>query len=128
MKHIAINHIDHALLDHVIAVLELKNDAELAERLNVTASVICKIRRRYYQPTSLMLLLMHEASGIALKPLRLLGGDFREHTRPSAKMLTLSAAQAYLRSAGCGPDILAHLKTPHHTDRKYMQGRRHKHR
>lgn len=73
------------LLDTVMQLLRLKYDRHLALRLEVLPSQICKIRKRRLSISPAILISMHEETLLSLRELRALMGDFREHTRPSAK-------------------------------------------
>lgn len=73
------------LLDTVMRFLGLKYDRHLARRLGVQPPQICKIRKRRLLVTPAILISMHEETGLGLRELRALMGDYREHTRPSAK-------------------------------------------
>ena len=73
------------LLDTVMRVLGLRYDRHLAQRLGVQPPQICKIRKRRLLVTPAILISMHEETGLGLRELRALMGDYREHTRPSAK-------------------------------------------
>ena len=77
------------LLDTVMRVLGLRYDRHLAHRLGVQPPQICKIRKRRLLVTSAILISMHEETGLCLRELRALMGDYREHTRPSAKHPTI---------------------------------------
>jgi hypothetical protein len=65
------------LLDTLIAKLNLKNDAQLAVRLDVGPPVISKLRSGKLKVGASILLSMHEESGMPTKELRALMGDFR---------------------------------------------------
>jgi len=66
------------LLDTVSAILETKNDAELCRRLEVNPSLISKIRHGR-SVGALLLIRMHEVTGLRIKVLRLIMGDTRPH-------------------------------------------------
>ena len=67
-----------ALLDALLDRLQLKNDAALCRVLSVPPPVISKIRHRQIPIGAVLLLRMHEESGLSIKHLRLLMGDRRE--------------------------------------------------
>jgi hypothetical protein len=69
------------LLDALIERLELKNDAALSRVLEVEAPLISKIRHGKIPIGGIMLLRMHDASGLSIKELRSLMGDRREKFR-----------------------------------------------
>jgi hypothetical protein len=69
------------LLDALITKLELKNDAALSRVLEVEAPLISKIRHGKVPIGGIMLLRMHDASGLSIKELRSLMGDRREKFR-----------------------------------------------
>ncbi|HWY36891.1 MAG TPA: hypothetical protein VNX68_19760 [Nitrosopumilaceae archaeon] len=69
------------LLDALIEKLQLKNDAALSRILEVEAPLISKIRHGKIPIGGIMLLRMHDASGLSLKELRGLMGDRREKFR-----------------------------------------------
>jgi len=79
-------HYDPAiLLDTLMHLLGARNDRQLATRLNVNPSQICKVRKRRLSVAPALLISMHEETGLTLRQLRALMGDYREHTGPSAK-------------------------------------------
>jgi hypothetical protein len=73
------------LLDMLAQVLRVKNDRQLAVRLGVLPSQICKIGKRLSPVSASFLINIHEETGLSLVVLRALMGDFRENTGPSAK-------------------------------------------
>lgn len=73
------------LMDMLGRVLRVRNDRQLAERFGVQPSQICKIRKRKAVISSAFLINMHEETGLSLRLLRGLMGDFRDNTGPSAK-------------------------------------------
>lgn len=89
---------DHALLDYMSAFLQVPNDAQLAKRLKVLPSAICKIRMGKVPVSAALLISMHEESGIGVTVLRFLAGDFREDTRPSTQPMTARACAALVDS------------------------------
>jgi hypothetical protein len=74
-----------ALLAALMRLLGVKNDRQLAIRLDVQASQICKIRKRTLSVAPSLLISMHEDTGLSLRQLRALMGDYRDNTGPSAK-------------------------------------------
>ena len=66
------------LLDALLDRMKLKNDAALCRVLSVPPPVISKIRHRQIPIGPVLLLRMHEESGLSIKHLRLLMGDRRE--------------------------------------------------
>lgn len=81
------------LLDTLMRLLGAKNDRHLARRLGVQASQICKVRKRRVSVAPSLLISMHEETGLSLRQLRALMGDYREHTGPSAKHPVLPQLQ-----------------------------------
>lgn len=73
------------LLDMLLRVLEVRNDRQLAGRLGVLPSQICKIRWRQAPVTSAFLINMHEETGWSIAVLRGLMGDYRQNTGRSAR-------------------------------------------
>ena len=67
------------LLDALIDHLKLETDAELAQVLGVLPPAISKIRHRCYGIGPILLISMHEESGLSIKELRALMGDRRVH-------------------------------------------------
>lgn len=84
------------LLDTLTRLLGVKNDRQLAFRLKVQASQICKVRHRRASVAPSLLISMHEETGLSLRQLRALMGDYREHTGASAKHPALPQLQ-YLK-------------------------------
>jgi len=74
------------LLDHTIGFLELKNDAGLARALEWGTSSLSKIRHGRAIISADLLLRMHVTTGIPIKSLRHIAGDFRAHTGASASI------------------------------------------
>jgi hypothetical protein len=73
------------LMDMLVHVLRVRNDRHLAVRFGVQPSQICKIRKRKAVISPAFLINMHEETGLSLRILRGLMGDFRDNTGPSAK-------------------------------------------
>lgn len=65
------------LLATVIERLNVKNDAELARALKISAPVISKIRHRKMIVSANLLLRVHEITHLSIKELRALMGDRR---------------------------------------------------
>ena len=72
------------LMDMLLRVLRVRNDRQLAGRLGVKPSQICKIRKRRAPISSAFLIHIHEETGFSLAILRGLMGDFRDNTGPKA--------------------------------------------
>jgi hypothetical protein len=66
------------LLDALIEKLQLKNDAALAHLLEVGPPVLSYIRHRRLPIGPMMLIRMHEVSGLSIRELRVLMGDHRD--------------------------------------------------
>lgn len=60
------------LINKLIQLLKVKNDAALAYELDVAPAVISKIRHRRIPVGPSMLVRMHEISGLSVRELRLL--------------------------------------------------------
>lgn len=73
------------LLDTLMCILGAPNDRQLAHRLKVAPSQVCKVRKRRISVAPSLLIGMHEETGLSIRQLRALMGDYREHTGPSAK-------------------------------------------
>lgn len=82
------------LLDTIKQRLGNKTDAALARRLVVAPSLISKIRHRRQIVSAEVLISMHEETGLSLRDLRLLHGDFRVHTGISAQSILPDMAAA----------------------------------
>lgn len=67
------------LLDSLITILDLKNDAALSRALDIAPPVISKIRHRRLAVGPSILIQMHEASDLTIRELRAMMGDFREN-------------------------------------------------
>jgi plasmid maintenance system antidote protein VapI len=65
------------LLDGIINLLGLKNDAALSRALEVAPPLISKIRHQRLTISASMLLRMHEVTGMSIRELRHLMGDYR---------------------------------------------------
>jgi len=73
------------LLNTLMGLLGTRNDRQLANRLGVQPSQICKLRKRRVALAPSLLISMHEETGLTLRQLRALMGDYRLHTGRSAK-------------------------------------------
>jgi transcriptional regulator with XRE-family HTH domain len=60
----------HPLIDHLLAVYKIKNDARLAERLGLKASAISKIRSGMMSVNPTFILAAHERLGIPVRMIR----------------------------------------------------------
>jgi len=80
------------LLDALIVMLQLKNDAALSRRLGVSPAIISNIRRGRQPVGASMLVRMHEESGISIKELRAIMGDRREKFRMTYELQQRKAA------------------------------------
>jgi len=65
------------LLDTLLKKMRWESDAELCRALDTPAPVISKIRHRRAQVSAILLIRMHEVSGLSIRDLRALMGDFR---------------------------------------------------
>lgn len=74
-------------------ILGARNDRRLAARLSVRPSQICKIRKRSVPVSPTLLIGMDEETGLSLRQLRALMGDYRDHTGPSAQHPVLPQLQ-----------------------------------
>lgn len=71
------------LLDALIELLKLKNDAALCRVLEVSRPVISKIRHGRVPIGAALLIRMHEVSDLSISDLRYLMGDRRKKFRIS---------------------------------------------
>lgn len=67
-----------AMLDALIAEMQLKNDAALARRLEVAPPVISKLRHGALPVGASILISAHEESGISITELKALAGISKE--------------------------------------------------
>lgn len=65
------------LLDTLIQHLELKNDAALSRKLEVSPPILSKVRHLRLPVGASLLIRMHEESGLSISDLRRLMGDRR---------------------------------------------------
>ncbi len=71
------------LLDTLITILGLKNDAALSRVLEIGSPIISKVRHSRLPISSAVLLRMHEVSDLSIGDLRRLMGDRRKAHRAS---------------------------------------------
>lgn len=76
-----VNYDPDTLLDAIIKLLHIKNDAALSRILEVAPPVISKIRHRRLPIGASLLIGMHEVSAVSIKDLRVLMGDHRPKFR-----------------------------------------------
>ena len=69
------------MLDAVIRLRQLKNDAALCRELEVFHPIISKIRHRHIPVSASILLRLHEVTGLEIKDLRAMMGDRRKRFR-----------------------------------------------
>jgi hypothetical protein len=84
MTELHLHHPDYdpdKLLDTLIDRLDAKSDVGLCSRLGILPPAISKIRHRRLGIGPILLISMHEESGLSIKELRMLMGDRREHFR-----------------------------------------------
>lgn len=72
----------HKLLDHVLRRQGLKNDAELCRLLLLAPSCVSKIRNGRTGVNAELILRVHEAFGIPIAQLKLLGTESAAPGRP----------------------------------------------
>lgn len=77
LKSEEVNYDPAHLLDTLRKRMNLKNDRALADKLDVAAPVISKIRARVLPVGSTILIRMHEVSQLSIRELRDLMGDKR---------------------------------------------------
>lgn len=88
----------NAMLDTILAKLQLRNDAALSRLLEIQAPVISKIRHHRMPVSGALLVRIHEATGLSVRTLQDLMGDRRSKFR-------LSSAQGRGgASTGAAPD------------------------
>ena len=63
-----------ALFDHLIGLLNLKNDAALSRALNVAPPVICKLRKNRLPLGPQMIISMHEVSEMPIADIKARAG------------------------------------------------------
>jgi hypothetical protein len=104
------------LLDTLLHVLQLRNDAQLARALDLGPPSVSKVRKKRSPVTPEILLRMHEESNISIKELRAMMGDFRPHTRPSARHPTVrelhtACPERFRMSMGPAADLFVSRNT-----------------
>lgn len=62
----------NALIDTIIEVMSLRNDAALARKLEIPPPVISKLRNKRIPIGAAFLITAHEASGIAIREMKAL--------------------------------------------------------
>jgi plasmid maintenance system antidote protein VapI len=67
------------LLDALMLKYRLKNDAALTRFLEITPSVVSRLRKRKTQLTPGLFIRIHEFTGLSVKELRELMGDHRAY-------------------------------------------------
>jgi hypothetical protein len=82
-------HNPHYNPDHLLDILQkflgIQSDRQLTARLGRHPSQLCRIRKRQIPVTAELLVSMHEETGLAVRQLMALMGDFREHSGASAR-------------------------------------------
>jgi len=78
------------LLDALQQRFKLKNDAALADFLQINRAVISRLRRRKSQITAALMVCLHEATNMSLSELRSMMGDTRPYCLLSSKTPFLS--------------------------------------
>lgn len=73
----AVQYDPNNLLDQLMSLLRLKNDAALSRALEVAPPVISKIRHRRLPVSASLLVRMHEVSELSIRDLRNIMGDRR---------------------------------------------------
>ena len=73
------------LLDALIKILGVKNDAALARTLEISPPIISRIRRKRIGISGTVLLRMHEVSELSISRLRFLMNDLSPRFRPGIK-------------------------------------------
>jgi hypothetical protein len=82
------------LLDTLQSLFRVKNDRQLANRLEVAAPLICKIRGSKVDVPPWLLIHLHEETNFSVRDLRALLGDYRAHSGPSARHPTSAELSA----------------------------------
>ena len=65
------------MLDEVLHRMRLKSDASLGRLVEISPPSISKVRQRHLPVGAIMLIRLHEVSGISIAELRALMGDSR---------------------------------------------------
>ena len=71
------------LIDSLLKNIGVKNDFQLSQALDMSASNISKIRKGRMGVSAQTLIAMHEASGLSIRELRELMGDKRRFFKPT---------------------------------------------
>lgn len=82
------------LLDTLQSLFGVKNDRQLAARLEVSAPLLCKIRSCKVDVPPHLLIHLHEETNFSVSELRALMGDYRPHSGPSAQHPTSAELSA----------------------------------
>ncbi|MFC7518300.1 hypothetical protein ACFQUU_25125 [Herbaspirillum sp. GCM10030257] len=90
------NYDPNKLLDRLIEVLNLKNDAALSRLLEVAPPIISKVRHRVLPVGPALLIRMHEVSDLNIRDLKDLMGDRRQKQRISSKSFLSDGSTAEL--------------------------------
>lgn len=69
------NYHPELLLDRLLSILKITSDVELARHLGVSAQTISKIRTRRRGVSCVVLVRMHDISGLSIDTLRILLGE-----------------------------------------------------
>lgn len=77
------------LLDTLQRVFSVRNDRQLAVKLDVHPSLLCKIRHRELDVPATLLIHLEEETNFSIRDLRRLMGDYRPHSGPSARHPTV---------------------------------------
>ena len=88
------------LLDGVIKILSLKNDAALERLLGTAPPVLSKIRHQRLAVGASMLIRMHEVTDLSILELRAMMGDRRERRSYNAESLKKAPVSDRKTSAG----------------------------
>jgi plasmid maintenance system antidote protein VapI len=78
--HMQLQYDPNRLLDTLLDHMGLKNDAALARRLKVSPPVVSKIRHLTLTVGATMLIRMHDESGLSIRELRHLMGDYCDNS------------------------------------------------
>ncbi|UTY55854.1 hypothetical protein [Massilia sp. erpn] len=73
------------MLNTLQRVFNVKNDRQLASRLQVQPALLCKVRGSKIDIPSWLLIHLYEETNFSIRELRALMGDYREHSGPSAR-------------------------------------------
>ena len=73
------------LLETLQRVFLVKNDRQLAARLDVSAPLLCRIRHNKVDVPAWLLIYLTDETHFTLREIRALMGDYRANTGPSAK-------------------------------------------